>query len=311
MDNSNVGQKISEQIPDEIDYLLVSASFEDRCLSMYEHLDAGKVSKAGVFYFEQFSQSSSNNLAKLESKFNAETYKLNYSSPMSIADNVVSFLSEIDGNPNIVVDISAFTRESILIILRYLLINQIHFNKILIFYRFASVSDYLSSSVVTIRSVLGYIGDISINKPTHLILLSGFEYERAMEIIDTIEPDFISIGYGGRDSSITQELHERNKKFTKKLAAYYSSEYINIFEHSLRDPVSVRQDILKLTDEKPRYNTIIAPLNNKISTVGVALAATKNTNIQLIYAQMAEYNEASYSQCEDDCLIFDLFQISM
>ena len=306
MDNSIVGQKISEQIPDKIDYLLLSASFEDRCLSMYEHLDANKVSKTGVFFFEQFSRSSSNNLSILKTKFNAKTYELNYSSPMSIADNVVSFLNDMKDSPNIVVDISTFTRESLLIILKYLLIKQVHFNKIFIFYRFATVSDYLSSNVVAIRSVLGYVGDVSISKPTHLILLSGFEYERAMEIIDTIEPDFISIGHGGLVSSITLDLHERNKKFTNKLVAYYSSEHIKIFEHSLRDPLSVCQDILKLTNEKPDHNTIVAPLNNKLSTVGVALAATKNANIQLIYAQMAEYNETSYSQCEDDCLIFDL-----
>ena len=155
MDNINVSQKILEQIPNEIDYLLVSASFEDRCLSMFEHLDANRVSKTGVFYFEQFSQSSSKNLNELKKKFNAELYELNYSSPTSIADNVVSFLNDVKGDPNIVVDISTFTRESILIILRYLLIKQVHFNKILIFYRFATVSDYLSSNVVAIRSVLG------------------------------------------------------------------------------------------------------------------------------------------------------------
>ena len=312
MNTSVVSQKISADLPQKLDYLLLCASFEDRCLSMYEYLDQNNVSKAGIFYFEQFLESSSKNINKLKSKFNAESYKLDYSSPTSIADSVMSFLSNMESNqhkPNIAIDISTFTRESLLIILRYLVIKKDSFSNIYIFYRFASVSPYLSDGVVSIRSVLGYMGNISINKPTHLILLSGFEYGRAREIIDILEPDFLSIGYGGKNTSITSDLYKLNLEFTRKLMAYYSSEYICKFEYSLKDPISVKKEILNLASSKPEYNTLVTPLNNKVSTVGVALAAIENSNIQLIYAQMAEYNESNYSQVKDDCLIFDLTKL--
>ncbi len=309
MVKSSVEIKISLQLPKYFDYLLVCASFEDRCLSMYEYIDQTSVSKTGIFYFQQFSKNSSCNLAKLKTKFKAETFGLDYSNPTNIADALMDFLKDLESNqqtPNIVIDISTFTRESLLIILRYLLLNAEYFNGIYLFYRYASVSSYLSSGVSSIRSVLGFIGDISIDRSTHLIILSGFEHERAKEIIDTLEPDFISIGYGSKDSSITSELHALNKEFTDKLIAYYSGENIHVFEHSLKNPVTVKKEVLKLAHQKPEYNTVVVPLNNKISMIGVALAANENSAIQLIYAQVNEYNETSYSRIEDDCLIFDL-----
>ncbi|MBL3591239.1 MAG: hypothetical protein JMN24_15820 [gamma proteobacterium endosymbiont of Lamellibrachia anaximandri] len=304
-----VKQRLLEQLPDEIDYLMVCASFEDRCLSFYEYLDSERVSKTGVFYFKQFLSNSSQNVSKLEKKFDGQRFEMDYTSPTSIADAIMRFVenAETDGaTPNVVIDISTFTRESLLILVRYLLINNEEYSGIYLFYRFASVSQYLSDGVESIRSVLGYMGDVSVDKPTHLVLLSGFEYERAKDIIDALEPDFISIGYGGESCSITTSLYELNKEFTDKLVAYYTNENIHIFEHSLIDPDEVKDIVLKLVDDKQEYNTVVAPLNNKISTLGVALAAVQNASIQLIYSQMEEYNEKNYSQCEDDCLIFNL-----
>lgn len=276
---------------------------------MYEYLETDRVSSVAIFYFEQFVESTSEYLKLLEKKFDPKVYKLDYSKPIDIADGIVDFLkSSEDSTPkkNIVVDISTFTRESLLIILRYLLVHKNNFSEVILFYRCASVAPVLSDGVESIRSVLGYIGDISLDKPTHLVLLSGFEHERAKEIIDSLEPDFISVGYGAEGQSITQELYELNKKFTATLVAYYSGENIRVFKHSLKDPISVKNDLLQLVDEKPEYNTVIAPLNNKISTIGAGLAGAANADIQIIYSQVEEYNESNYSQCVDDCFIFSL-----
>ena len=42
-------------------------------------------------------------------------------------------------------------------------------------------------------------------------------------------------------------------------------------------------------------NTVIAPLNTKISTIGADLAALENENIQLAYAKPNIYNVDGYS----------------
>ena len=312
MNESLVKKKIDDCFPQKINHLLICASFEDRCLSMFEYLDPDKVGKAAVFYFSQFTETSSDHLETLKSHFNADVYGVDYNTPTTFADAVTALFSGSDLTDNygsLVVDISTFTRESLLILLKFLILNQDKFEEIIIFYRFALVSDYLSDGVCSIRSVLGYMGDVSIDKPTHLIVLSGFEYERAKEIIDTLEPDHLSIGYGGKDNSISDVLHEKNVEFTDKLVAYYSGENIGVFEHSLRDPNEIKDSILVIAGNKPGYNTVVAPLNNKISTIGAALASVTDTSIQLIYSQMEEYNQPSYSQSTDDCLIFDFKKI--
>ena len=51
------------------------------------------------------------------------------------------------------------------------------------------------------------MGEIEEYKPLHLVLLSGFEISRAKEIIDTIEPDYISIGFGDKNRSISTGLY--------------------------------------------------------------------------------------------------------
>lgn len=304
-----VKQKVASKIPRNIDYLLLCASFEERCLSMHECLDSEFVTNTGVFYYKQFTGSSSPYLEKLQGKFEANLYELDYDNPTTVADALINFMSKVNDEkekPNLVIDISTYTKEALLIIVKYLSINEKAFSHIYLFYRYASVSKYLSDGVVSIRSVLGYMGEISIDKPMHLVLLSGFEHERAKEIIDTLEPDIISIGSGHEEGSITTKLHNLNKEFTNKLIAYYSNENIRTFEFSLKEPLEVKKTILDLVQKMPKYNTVVAPLNNKVSTVGVALAAVENSTIQLIYSQMSEYNESSYSSCVDDCLIYDL-----
>lgn len=312
MTESNVKREISANFPKKIDYLLLSASFEDRCLSMFESLDPTIVSKTFIFQVGQFKESSSKNLLLLENRFNSKTFVVDHDQPITIADSITSIFSDLSRSSdksNVVVDISTFTRESLLVVIKYLLMRSDEFSEIILFYRFAIVSDNLSDGIVSMRSVLGYLGDISVSKPTHLVLLSGFEHERAREIIDSLEPDFLSVGYGGEQNSIREELHLLNKEFTEKLLAYYSNESVALFEHSLRDPVEIKNMLLELAHKKPGYNTVISPLNNKISTIGAALAAFEDKSIQLIYAQMAQYNCSSYSRCEDDCIILDLKRV--
>lgn len=312
MNESLVKKKIDDCFPKKIDYLLTFASFEDRCLSMFEYLDPEKVDKTAVFYFSQFTETSSDHLESLKNHFDADVYEVEYDTPTTFADAFTSLFSgsdSADSYGSLVVDISTFTRESLLILLKFLMLNQHKFEEIIIFYRFALVSDYLSDGVCSIRSVLGYMGDVSIDKPTHLIVLSGFECERAREIIDTLEPDHLSIGYGSKDKSISEILHEKNVEFTNKLMAYYSGENIGVFEHSLRDPNEVKDSVLRIVGNKSGYNSVVAPLNNKISTIGAALASATDNSIQLIYSQMEEYNQTAYSQSIDNCLIFDLKKI--
>lgn len=309
MKNSVVLKKIKSDLPAKIDCMLVCASYEERCLSVDEFFDDSRVSSLGLFYYKQYAHLSSEYVDRYKEHFDVSLLEMDISKPTTVADALIEYFSALTSNiarPNVVVDISTFTRESLLIVIRYLQVYKHELGDVYIFYRVAEVASILSGEVVQIRSVLGYMGQFDLELPLHLVILSGFEYERAKEIIDNLEPDFISIGYGDRDKSISSSLYIKNKEFTDKLRSYYSEELVNVFCHSLKNPYDVRDELNKIIDAKLGYNVVLAPLNNKLSTVGAGLAAMDNPRIQICYAEVGSYKETGYSVCQDDCYTFKL-----
>lgn len=299
-------EKLENKLPKKIDYLLICASFEDRCLSLTDPLINIEFSKVGVFYFEKFKKFSQKNIEKLTHHFNTSPVPLDYSNPVSTADALIEFFDDQVQREKrtVLIDISTFTRESLLITLRFLEFTKDTISDVYFFYRTANVSKNLSDAVVSIRSVIGYMGDVNIEDPLHLIILSGFEHERAKEIIDTLEPDHITIGCASKEGSINEELYRCNVEFTNTLMAYYSDTNIETFEHSLIDPNSVKEKILGAARSKKDYSTVVVPLNNKISTIGAGLAAIAEPKIQLCYAEMGNYNASHYSEATDDGFVF-------
>lgn len=309
MKNPIISKKIQSELPPRIDCMLVCASYEDRCLSVSESFESSHIDSLCLLYFGKYHNLSRVHIEKYKEKFNVRSYEMDISRPTTTADALIDYFSVVLGeveHPNVVVDISTFTRESLLITMRYLQVNKEKLGDVYIFYRVAEASTQLSEEVVEIRSVLGYMGNFTSERPLHLILLSGFEYERAKEIIDNLEPDYISIGYGDKEKSISVSSYEHNKEFTDKLLGYYSPELIKVFCHSLKDPNEVRKDLKNIIESRGDCNVVLAPLNNKLSTVGAGLAAIDNPSVQVCYAQVGSYNETAYSNCKDDCFIYKL-----
>lgn len=304
--STHLNEKMSQSLPSNIDHVIVCASYEDRCLSMFHYLGSEFNGKVSVFYLKQFREATESNINKYKEKFNVNLVEVDNSKPTTIADAIVELFSADDVAKNIVLDISTFTRECLLIFIKYFELHRDKFEKVTLYYRAANVADNLSSGLIQVRSVIGYMGNIEPNKPLHVIVLSGFEYERAKEVIDVLEPHFISVGYGSQGESVTDELQRKNKQFTERLVACYSHDNINVFEHSVIDPFAACQKILEIADLHKDHNVVILPLNNKISTVAAGLAAHRNTSVQLCYPQMASYNTFSYSQPLDDCFVFTL-----
>lgn len=72
------------------------------------------------------------------------------------------------------------------------------------------------------------------------------------------------------------------------------------FTFSCQDILETKQIILSIFQKyKDEYNIIIAPLNNKISTLGVAFAGLEQEEIQICYASANHYNIENYSEAFD------------
>lgn len=138
----------------------------------------------------------------------------------------------------------------------------------------------------------------------HLIVLFGFELERTIKLIDYLDFDKITLCFGSQSDSINTQHYKINKKRHQELLAIYpNAEKLEI---SLRDPFKTKEILLEHL-KCDKYNIVIAPMNNKLSTIGVALAAMERPEIQLIYSKANEYNIHGYSKPSSMIYLFDLY----
>lgn len=312
----------------EYDLFVCSASFEDRCASVAKSIDLGKIKRAIVFYTEDDSKYVCENKNRLMEIFNdkAEEVPIYHSDPIKTADAIREKIAEYTSKHSIksvLIDITTFTHEDLLIML-YIINKIVKGLDVTYVYANASVYDpekeqkekWLSRGISEIRTILGYSGTISPTKKTHLIVIVGYEVERAISIINSMEPSKLSLAFGSPGNATTETDQEANLEFLKavkeplmeKIDVSYTD--ISTFEISCNNP---HETYLRMNDkinEEKEYNVVIVPLNNKLSTVGVAWAAIKNEKVQVCYAQALVYNYKNYSTPGSDCYVFKIEDIS-
>lgn len=231
---------------------------------------------------------------------------------VDLADKFIEIMkSLVNDELNYLIDISAFSHELLSVVLGVL--NKFNlFNKTEIVYTGATkYGDWLSRGVIDVRSILGFPGTMLPSKKLHLILMSGFEVGRAIEVFKWYEPASVSIARGTRCESISDDHFEQNKRTQENIAYFIKNLHeanceCTEFEFSCTNPFETKKMILKNVVDFHNYNIVVCPLNNKISTVGAVLAAIENDNIQLSYSQPAEYNVENYVESSNEVRLISL-----
>lgn len=296
------------------------ASFEQRCLSIAQKVDTSVIERAIICSFDDNCPSVENNRNLLCDFFGEKgtVVTLKKDSPLENYDKLYDVLKSSDGFKTII-DISTFTREMFLICFQ--LFKQLEFNQeqIHICYNPSSVysnitnSDdfdkiWLSKGVNEIRSILGFSGSPSAIKKNLLIVLAGFETERAQILIDNFEPAVLYLGKAPADFSNSVELSKINDVNVSRLLAVYPDAFQ--FEFSCVDLGLTIDQITKIIKKnQDQYNIIISPMNNKVSTLAVASIAFKYPDIQICYASANMYNISEYSSPSDKILWFNAKEI--
>jgi hypothetical protein len=309
---------IQEALHCTYDLFICSSSFEDRCLSVAYNITIEKFRKALIVSNIDLIEQIGDNKKKLEKRFGNGSNSVNISTsdPLLTADSLGQNLTKImnDGIVgSILLDVTTFTHESLLILLRLL---KMYCPKSKITGIYSNASEYsvgdkddykwLSRGIGEVRSVLGFPGNIVPSRKTHLILIVGYEHERATGIIETIEPNSIALGYGRSDSTTTDKDKNANEHYmhlVEEMATSFSD--VEHFEIPCNDPYKTRDEILHQIKKAGDVNVLIAPMNNKLSTIGAAWAAFINDNVQICYAQALRYNYSNYSSPGHHCYIFD------
>jgi hypothetical protein len=220
------------------------------------------------------------------------------------------------GQPmKVVLDISTFTREVLLILIKVLSLKR--FSNLTIKVVYTPNESYsndgqinwMTKGIREIRSIIGYSGLHSPSKKLLLLILNGFEEERTEQIIESFEPERIVLGKPNANDSINSLLNGiACSKFE-----HIKAKYINIvnqeFEFSCTDINFTISELTRVIEENSDYNIVISPLNNKVSTVAAAVVALRNEDIQICYASANQYNIDVKTKASDYFLVYNLNEL--
>ncbi|MFW9875131.1 MAG: hypothetical protein ACFFG0_18655 [Candidatus Thorarchaeota archaeon] len=206
-----------------------------------------------------------------------------------------------DKKLNITLDISTFPRGELLSILFYLR-NLKNIESLRILY--ISPKDYgiwLSKGYK--RSIIPpfFEGPPTFEKKVGLLIITGFEDERPLELIDDIEPSFLILG---RSNPGTSDIFSKfNKEIVDKINSRRKIESV-IKDIPTDNPFDCKIKIKEIINEySEKYNFYITSLITKLSVLGTFLAyeEMKNEpNFRLIYPIPIVYNIKDYSTgCRD------------
>ena len=238
---------------------------------------------------------------------------------LSISQGIFNILNEIIQNDidSIIVDISTFTREALLILINQIYAYKDKFCNVIFLYNIVEKyfnedlpsKMWLSKGCKDVRNVIGYAGKIIPDKELYLVLLTGYEIERATRLIDILEPDRLVMG---NSNEPINEIHDKamcyiNKKFLdwEKNLLFIPNE---TFDFSCKD-LCKTVNILKKITKSQKNSYIIAPLNSKISTIAVSIVALLNRNIQVCYSIPEIYNLKGNSTLSNHLIFIDVLKM--
>lgn len=243
--------------------------------------------------------------------------QLDLSSPVDIADKIIEQLNEKIFSlekKRVFVDITTFTHESLLILFA-IFKEKYSEAEIICGYNNAKAyssdktdieSKWLSRGIGEVRSVLGYPGNLKPSQDNLLMVIVGYEFERAARIIDAISPDYLSIGYNIENNATTEKDRDANMGYArllKEMAAYF--EQTTDFVVPSNNPYAAFKAMQEKLDAiGDKINVTIVPMNNKLSTLGVALIGLANPEIQICYAPALIYNTSSLFNTRRQLLSF-------
>lgn len=302
-------------VPDKVGFICF-ASFESRCLSIPRIIDQNKIVKTWVLRnnYGRTAETNQNNFGTIK-ELSRSIKEIEFSLKHSdrIADLIYALMKEIIELQieKIVVDISTFTHEVLLILIKAIFVSKNYLKKVLFLYNGAErYSNWLSKGCKDIRNVVGYPGYWNPAYKYHLIVLSGFEQERITGLVEMLEPDSLSLGVCSDSTSDNHnetilQYRKRFDDWARNLQVLKKYEKFNFSCINIEETI---RNIEKIINSNSKMNYILAPLNTKLSTVAAGIVALKNETVQLCYPIPEAYN-VEYAVPSENVTIVDLLSL--
>jgi hypothetical protein len=149
---------------------------------------------------------------------------------------------------------------------------------------------------------VGFSGLQRTGLPTVLVVLSGFEGDRTLKIIEEYEPSQVLLGFG--DPPTIPSFLERNLSEQKLVLARSDVKDFHFAANSIRDCALALEALIGPL--LGSANVVIAPMSTKLSTLAAFIVAERHREIQLTYCLPGDYNYSDYSTGTSHIFVEDL-----
>lgn len=286
------------------DIFICCASFEDRTIGVANRLSAEfRIVNSFIFKYDEKNRTNlrDNNFENLK--------KVLARHSESIFPIICDHHNPIDGigklrrlctnqnidftNKDISIDITTFTKQYLLVLLRF--IDKQKPKSLRLFY--TEPEDYavrwhrpLSYGLIDIVTVPSFGGHYNLEKESLLILLLGYEGDRAFGLWERFTPH-VTIAFIGKPS-FRNAWEGRVEKFNQKLLSNIPKKYMGFI--STLNPFAVCRELDSLISKySPKFNISISPLGPKPQVIGCYLSVRKCPDVQIIYA-IPKFHEEKY-----------------
>ena len=269
--------------------LITSLGWEPRFLSGIENTLANeKPDQLIIFksltFFQEISNSNQNILTGslfdlgVEHKY----YEFNSNDHVETWNVVIRALAEITPDTEIVLDITTMPRYLTWACLHNLDLKKAKFK--CVYYPPASYGDWLSTDTGKPQMVFRHSGVAYPDRPTCLVLFSGFDLSRAQSFVDFFEPKKVIL--------ITQDGDQlgNNMRCIEQLSggANVKSYKLNAYSETLL----LKDKIVELVkDHLDEFNIVATTVGPRPSTIALYMLNREIPSIGLVYANAHQYNE--------------------
>ncbi len=296
--------RLNEYGPDDL--FICSASFEDRCISSTSRMGADfRTRFAIIFVIEEplYKRQVDNNLFRLQSELGKRTSEGIFVISCQ-KENPIDGINQLKNiwrqckpknpeEPFITIDISGFTKIYLLQLL-HALVSDLNVGIPRMLHTTQTyLPTKLTQGVEQITTISDFFGSPSLEKQTILILLLGFEPERALAVWKHFNPaKTIALitnppRYGNLD--YLRYAQENNSH----LLSQPSVEVRNV---PADNPYAVKSALEVIyNDTRDLFNMVIGPFGTKPQAVGVFLFCLECPKVQVVYSFPAKYTR-SYLQ---------------
>jgi hypothetical protein len=288
------------------DLFVTCVSFEERCLGIPRILSEDYRFKNGfIFAYDDPSEKRTEHLGEmqhiLQARGHIQRIETAESDPLPALGQLGSRLQALNFDRNrsvITLDITTFTKRHLLLLLKT--VDNLDLSSRLRIY-YSEPRDYvtelflpMSMGIRNISPITGFVGHAPLSKPTLLVVLLGYEGDRAKAIYENLDPNEVLLviprpAYHPEWEGRTEEMNKHLIRMVGQASVRYT--------HS-QDALLVAKQLEDMLVGFPleKWRCSVAPLGTKPQTLGVYLFWRKNRGkFSLIYAQPLRHNESFFS----------------